>query len=255
MGDEEVALYVAYLKHVKKLAHSTIKCHLSGIAFLFKMNYGRDSTKSFKITMLLKSYGKSDTVLFARRPIDKKLLQKLLNNLYCIDLSTYDINMYSLMYYFMYRCALRVSEVCSTRSSEHMILFRNVAYCRESNTITIRLLSYKHSNKVSPLLKLPCNKKLKMIFCNYVKHRCNANEAFFLNCDGSLVKRSQLVHIMKHQLASLAYDPALYNTHSFRIGRATDLATKGYSEAQIAIRGRWKSNAYKKYIKPTFINC
>ena len=104
-------------------------------------------------------------------------------------------------------------------------------------------------------MKLPCNKKLKMIFCNFVKHRCNANEAFFLNCDGSLVKRSQLVHIMKHQLASLAYDPALYNTHSFRIGRATDLATKGYSEAQIAIRGRWKSNAYKKYIKPTFINC
>ena len=93
MGDEEVALYVAYLKHVKNLAHCTIKCHLSGIAFLFKMNYGRDSTKSFKITMLLKSYGKSDTVLFARRPIDKTLLQKLLNNLYCIDLSTYDINL------------------------------------------------------------------------------------------------------------------------------------------------------------------
>ena len=77
--------------------------------------------------------------------------------------------MYSLMYYFMYRCALRVTEVCSTSSSETMILFRNVAYCGESDTITIRLLSNKHSNKASVLLKLPCNKKLKVTFCNYVK--------------------------------------------------------------------------------------
>ena len=34
--------------------------------------------------------------------------------------------------------------------------------------------------------------------------------------------------------------------HSFRIGKATDIAISGYSKMQICIAGRWTSNAYKK---------
>ena len=239
----------------KKLASSTIRCHLSGIAFMWKINYGRDSTKSFKISTLLRSYAKCDLGTVARRPINKIMLQNLLNNLHSIGLSYYDINMYSLLYYFMYRGALRVSEVCLTRSSEHFIKFNDVRYCKQSRTINIRLLSYKHSNKACPLLKLPCNNDFKVIFCDYVKHRRNTNEAFFVNWDDTVVSRVQLVHMLKYQLAKLSYQPELYNTHSFRIGRATDLAINGYSDAQIAMRGRWKSNAFKKYIRPNIIHC
>ena len=46
-----------------------------------------------------------------------------------------------------------------------------------------------------------------------------------------------MANILKHQLVILSYEQALYNTHSFRIGKATDLATNGYSEAQIAMLG------------------
>jgi hypothetical protein len=48
-------------------------------------------------------------------------------------------------------------------------------------------------------------------------------------------------------------DPDLYNTHSFRFGRATDMATQGYTDIQIRMAGRWSSAAYKKYIKPHII--
>ena len=40
-----------------------------------------------------------------------------------------------------------------------------------------------------------------------------------------------------------------YNTHSFRIGAATSAQDSGISDANIQMLGRWKSDAYKLYIR------
>ena len=36
-------------------------------------------------------------------------------------------------------------------------------------------------------------------------------------------------------------NPSLYSTHSFRIGRATDLAAEGYPSEVLKASGRWTS--------------
>ena len=41
----------------------------------------------------------------------------------------------------------------------------------------------------------------------------------------------------------------MYNTHSLRAGRATDLAIVGTPDAIIKETGRWTSNAYVKYVR------
>ena len=43
-----------------------------------------------------------------------------------------------------------------------------------------------------------------------------------------------------------------YNTHSFRICRATQLAKDNATEATIKSTGGWKSAAYNKYIRPNY---
>jgi len=40
-----------------------------------------------------------------------------------------------------------------------------------------------------------------------------------------------------------------FSSHSFRIGAATSLAMEGVPESRIMQLGRWKSNAYKGYIR------
>ena len=52
-------------------------------------------------------------------------------------------------------------------------------------------------------------------------------------------------------LDELGLDASCYNTHSFRIGAATSAESAGLSESQIKTMGRWKSDAYRRYIKPT----
>ena len=46
-----------------------------------------------------------------------------------------------------------------------------------------------------------------------------------------------------------------YNTHSFRIGRATQLAKENCSESIIKTTGRWKSDAFKNTSAHLTSNC
>ena len=48
-------------------------------------------------------------------------------------------------------------------------------------------------------------------------------------------------------------DTTRYNTHSFRIGRTTNMMLEGYSEAQIKVAGRWISNAFIRYSRPSIL--
>ena len=54
-------------------------------------------------------------------------------------------------------------------------------------------------------------------------------------------------------LKLVGLNPTEYNTHSFRVGRATDMFKQGYREAQVCMAGRWNSKADKKYIKPQIL--
>ena len=54
---------------------------------------------------------------------------------------------------------------------------------------------------------------------------------------------------LKRLLRRLKLNDKLYNTHSFRIGRATDLKKTGTPVDDIKMLGRWRSNAVFKYIK------
>jgi len=52
-------------------------------------------------------------------------------------------------------------------------------------------------------------------------------------------------------IKEVGLDTKHYNTHSFRIGAATSAESAGLTESQIKSMGRWKSDAYRHYIKPS----
>ena len=50
-------------------------------------------------------------------------------------------------------------------------------------------------------------------------------------------------------LAYCGLDTSRYKSHSFRIGGACHATDRGYSDAQIHALGRWKSDAFKVYLR------
>ena len=69
--------------------------------------------------------------------------------------------------------------------------------------------------------------------------------------NGSPVSRALLAQFMQGALRAAGLDPTGYSTHSLRAGSATDAAGLGFSEAQIQSLGRWRSQAYKLYLRPS----
>ena len=55
--------------------------------------------------------------------------------------------------------------------------------------------------------------------------------------------------VLRQVLADSGLNHKLYDIHSFRIGRATDLFKHGWSIEKIKEIGIWKSNAVYKYLK------
>ena len=63
------------------------------------------------------------------------------------------------------------------------------------------------------------------------------------------LRRAEAARGLKHGLRRLGVDPARYNTHSFRAGRATDLALAGAFNQVIKASGRCSSDAYMQYVR------
>jgi site-specific recombinase XerD len=95
---------------------------------------------------------------------------------------------------------------------------------------------------------------LSRAYKQYRLSKPKTNGFAFINKDKTPVTRQQIADTLQKLMKTISHTPKHFNTHSFRIGKATDMANKGYSYAQISMLGRWRSNAFLKYIKPTIIH-
>ena len=71
----------------------------------------------------------------------------------------------------------------------------------------------------------------------------------FILTSGAPLTRPYLVSSLQAALRSAGLDDKQYNGHSFRIGAATTAAQQGIEDSLIQTLGRWRSDAYKLYIK------
>ena len=75
------------------------------------------------------------------------------------------------------------------------------------------------------------------------------NEHFLIFTGGEPLKPCNVRSTLRTILLNLQLDPLLYDTHSFRIGRATDPMCNGHSFETIKEKGRWKSDAIYSYLR------
>ena len=85
---------------------------------------------------------------------------------------------------------------------------------------------------------------------DFLAVRGDAPGPLFIFPDGSPLRRGVFVHQVQSSLAASGLTSSNFNGHSFRIGAATTASAAGVPETTIKVLGRWKSQAYQRYIRP-----
>ena len=255
----QVAQYVSYL-HYSGMKASSIKSHLSAIAFMHQIHNFNNPTKSFLINKLLSAYSKYDPPTKIRRPITSTILTHLIHSVKTRVHNKHECRLFTSIFTCMYHGALRVSEVCKTPRTSHTLTLQQITLRSHSHrqpSLRLNLSSYKHSSSSIPPLVLHSTPDITCpvkAYQKYLKSHNPCSTTAFHFADGSPVTRLNLLQSLHYHLSSSGYNHTLFNTHSFRIGKATDLFKQGYSMSAIARIGRWRSNAYLQYIKPSKIH-
>jgi hypothetical protein len=80
------------------------------------------------------------------------------------------------------------------------------------------------------------------LLLDYLALRGDTKGAIFITRGGIAIAREAFALQLSEAIRLCGLDPARYKGHSFRIGAASYVS-------QIRIIGRWKSNAFHKYIR------
>ena len=191
-------------------------------------------------------------------PISFPLLYQLVDVLPSCTKTPYYCILMKALFLLAYYGALRAGELCRSGTLSHTLKLEDVLLGQGANgsEVKITLKSYKHSKREANLLLPPHpapNLCPVTALSEYLKIRPKGSPYLFLGESGKPVQRASLAATLKTAIDRLGRDPAKFNTHSFRAGRATDLAAEGAPEAVIRETGRWHSNAFLNYIRfPSF---
>jgi hypothetical protein len=228
---------------------------LSAISHHHKMASLPDPTSNYATSKLMTGVLNSQPIQNdTRRPITKHLLHKLLQALTYCAATDYDILLFHSMYTLMYYACLRASEATLTDNPHHLLQRSSVTKPSHS-AFKLTFLSYKHSTLPATITVTSTQDAGCPVasMLNYLAQRGTADGPLFAKQDRPIT-RQMLLKILHLCLGHLNLNSEGYNLHSFRIGRTTDLAMANTPHSTIQKIGRWKSNAFIKYIRPQEIS-
>ena len=259
--EERASLYVGYLFN-KGAQSSTIKSYISAIkAMLVDDGYQWDDSRIL-FSALTRGCRLINDRLRMRLPIKKGLLELLLfelTNLY--DNQIYLQTMYKCIFCFAYFGLLRIGEITT---GEHPVKAKNIHIGENKDKILIILFTSKTHN----VGNLPQEVIISSDDRKYMQEKCSYDpfqltreyssmrgeyisetDPYFVFQDNSHVRPKHVRKVLKKALKNLGLEPKHYGTHSFRIGRASDLLKRGVPLEEIKRVGRWRSNAVFRYLR------
>ena len=250
----QICNFIAYL-YQENLSHSTVKCYLAGISFYSRIYDFEDATQKFVVKKMMEGFRRQKAPgSDLRFPICKELLKKLVLVLPQVCKSKYEARLFQAAFTLAYHGLLRIGEIAISKGREnHIISISDVSVSLEGLRVRVpssktdqigagAMLSLKYQNdhQICP----------GILVKQYIVDRPPYQGPLFCHFNGSPLTRYQFISVLKKSLECIGVKHDRFSSHSFRIGRATSLAMEGISDIEIMRLGRWKSNAYKGYIRP-----
>ena len=168
------------------------------------------------------------------------------------SIDNYQYRLYKSLYSLMYYACLRASEVILTESQQHIIQISQVTFLNNSKSFNLKFHSYKHSGATDFTLQVTSTSLTDCPVANIIQYLTvrGHQPGPLYHISGLPLTRHQFMTTLNQCLKYLRLPEWQFNTHSFRIGRTTDMAAANIPHSTIKHIGRWKSNAFMKYVRP-----
>ena len=251
-----LALFVAYMFD-SHYAPSTVNTYISALGYSHKLMGFSDPTKVFYVSQMLKGYGKIGFRLDSRLPITLPILEQIISTAPRLPGSQYSRCQFQAMCSLAFFGFLRIGEITAAPTPHSPPLqLCHLTKLTDSKGVTqvfrITFCNFKHHYNERPFSLVISRQQVcypVQLLSSYLSLRGNSTGPLFRAMDGSPVSRTHFASQLYLAISLCNLDPSRYKGHSFRIGAASHAADRGFSEAQIRLLGRWKSNAFHKYIR------
>ena len=264
LWEERVTLFIAHLID-RGLQSNSVKSYVSAIKKILVDDGYEWEDKKVLLHSLTRACKLVNDKVKTRLPIQCGLLELILGELrryFYGRNQVYLEILYKALFALGYYGLLRVGELTA---SEHVIKAQNIHVASNKDKILVVLYSSKTHGYESRPQKVKITSNIRAgsslhqyrTFCPFklmkdyfhIRGEFGENEQFFVFRDGSPVLPDHARKVLRQMLDRLGLNSALYDMHSLRIGRASDLAKFNYSISETKFLGRWKSNTVYKYIR------
>ena len=249
VSENSLALFLTHL-HKSGYAYNTLKLHNSAVSYIHKLKNLTDPTKSFSVACLMLAIRKEAPKTLEQLSISKNMLHELLGHLDDIVASKYDRCLYRAVLLLQYHTCARIGEMVLSGENNLNVLRIEQIHVQGHSQMVVDFVYFKHGISAAALTI-----SAEAFHCpiqavrSYMQLRGRKPGPLFKHSGGNCVTRDDVSEILKNLLVAAGFNPDRYDTHSLRAGRASQAAADGWTETQIQRLGRWKSQAYKKYIK------
>ncbi len=253
-SETAISKFVAFL-YEEGLKYNSIQVYLAAIARGLEARKLPDTTKSPLVGRMILGAKKLTFSRDIRKPITENLLRSIIKVLERLVFTSYEVHLYWAVFTWAFGAGLRVSEYTESKVVDHNLHMSSIDSIWLDGELAYRITfrSYKCCPDEFPDFVLVKNEDVFLCpvasMWHYLNRRPPGDGPLFLTPNGPL-KRRDVENVLEKACVLLGWNKTCYHSHSFRIGRATMWAQQGYNEMQIQAMGRWKSDAFKRYIRP-----
>ena len=153
-----------------------------------------------------------------------------------------------------YFACLRPSEYLSTRGTSRPPLRRNISFASDLKALDFTVPSSK-TNPKGLVVHIGCSAApvcpVCLIKAIFTLLPLPPSAPLFITPSSAPMSYASLTKKLHSFLAAIGLHPAPFTLHSLRAGSATTAAAVGCSEEQVQRLGRWASQCYRRYIRPS----
>lgn len=251
----QLVLFISYCFE-KNLSPNTINTYVAGVNHMHKLHGFPDLRESFLVKKVMEGCFKLRKAKDVRLPITITILTDISAILPDICYDAYETLLFRAALLLAFFGLFRVSEIVvpSCINVNRSLLRDDVRLDGQGKYIFVTLRITKNNQNGRPTT-LKISSESDVALCPFraiemfLIHRPSISGPFFCHADRTPVTRSQFSAVLARCISRVRPGCVGIKSHSFRIGRASQLAALGLSEEKIRVLGRWHSGAFRTYIR------